>query len=53
MIEVILGSAQLVSYVLGAAHWKEEIITTKQVQLGYWGKGSTVSCYKVLGFLYL
>ena len=53
MIEVILGSAQLVSYVLGAAHWKWEIITTKQVQLGYWGKGSTVSYYKVLGFLYL
>ena len=30
----ILGSAQLVSHVLGAMHWKGEIVTTEQVQLG-------------------
>ena len=30
----VLGSAQLVSHILGAMHWKGEIVTTKQVQLG-------------------
>ena len=30
----VLGSAQLVSHVLGAVHWKWEIVTTEQVQLG-------------------
>ena len=30
----VLGSTQLVSHVLGAVHWKCEIVTTKQVQLG-------------------
>ena len=30
---------------------KGEIVTTEQVQLGIGGKGSTVSWYKVLGFL--
>ena len=30
----VLGSAQLVSHILGAVHWKREIVTTKQVQLG-------------------
>ena len=32
---------------------KGEIFITEQVQLGYWGKGSTVGWYKVLKFLYL
>ena len=30
----VLRSAQLVSHVLGAMHWKGVIVTTKQVQLG-------------------
>ena len=30
----VLGSAQLVSHVLGAVHWKREIVTIEQVQLG-------------------
>ena len=30
----VLGSTQLVSHVLGAIHWKWEIITIEQVQLG-------------------
>ena len=30
----VLGSAQLVSHVLGAVYWKWEIVTTEQVQLG-------------------
>ena len=29
----VLGSMQLVSHVLGAVHWKWEIVTTEQVQL--------------------
>ena len=46
----ILGSTQLVSHVVGAVHWKGEIVITEQVQLGI---GSIVGWYKVLGFLYL
>ena len=49
----VLGSAQLVSHVLGSHASKGEIFITEQVQLGYWGKGSTVGWYKVLKFLYL
>ena len=30
----VLGSAQLVSHALGAVHWKREIVTTEQVQMG-------------------
>ena len=30
----VLGSVQLVSHVLGVVHWKWEIVTTEQVQLG-------------------
>ena len=30
----VLESVQLVSHVLGAVHWKWEIVTTEQVQLG-------------------
>ena len=30
----VLGSTHLVSHVLGAVHWKWEIVTTEQVQLG-------------------
>ena len=30
----VLGSAQLVSHILGAMHWKGEIVIAKQVQLG-------------------
>ena len=47
----VLESAQLVSHVLGAVHYKENFhyITSPT---GYWGKGSTVG-YKILGFLYL
>ena len=30
----VLGSAQLVSHVLGSRAWKGEIFTTEQVQLG-------------------
>ena len=30
----VLGSALLVSHVLGAVHWKGEIVTIEQVQLG-------------------
>ena len=29
----VLGFAQLVSYILGAVHQKEKIVTTEQVQL--------------------
>ena len=30
----VLGSAQLISHVLGVVHWKGEIVTIEQVQLG-------------------
>ena len=30
----VLGFVQLVSYVLGAVHWKGEIVTIEQVQVG-------------------
>ena len=30
----VLGFAQLVSHILGAMHWKVEIVTTEQIQLG-------------------
>ena len=30
----VLGSVQLVSHVLGVVHWKGDIVTTEQVQLG-------------------
>ena len=30
----VLRFAQLVSHVLGAVHWKWEIVTTEQIQLG-------------------
>ena len=48
----VLGSAQLVSHVLGAVHWKRDY-HYKTNPIGYWGKGSTIGWYKVYGFLYL
>ena len=38
----VLGSTQLVSHVLGSRALKMGTVITKQVQLGYWSKGSTV-----------
>ena len=42
----------MVSHVLGAVHYKERLLLQNKSN-GYWGKGSTVGWYKVLGFLYL
>ena len=46
----VLRSAQLVSHVLGSHALKGKLSLSP---IGYWGKGSTVGWYKVLGFLYL